>query len=141
MNKNTAGQSGFTLVELLVVITILVLLAGVVGPKVLGQLGGAKSDTALVQIHDFEQALEIYMLDTGNFPTTGQGLEALVRKPSDINGWNGPYLRRKDVPKDPWNKSYHYRYPGDEADMDIYSYGADGQEGGEGDKADISNWQ
>ncbi len=139
MKKST--QTGFTLVELLVVITILVLLAGVVGPKIIGKLGGAKSDTALVQIRDLEQALEIYMLDTGQFPTTEQGLAALVNKPADVNGWSGPYLKRKGIPIDPWNKAYFYRYPGEEGDFDIYSYGADGQEGGEDDKADIGSWQ
>lgn len=134
-------QVGFTLVEILVVLAIIGMLAGLVGPKVLKAFSGAKSDTALVQIRDFEQALEIYLLDTGNFPSSDQGLEALVVKPSDAAGWNGPYLRRKDVPKDPWNKAYLYRYPGEHADVDIFSYGSDGQSGGEGDKADVGNWQ
>lgn len=142
MNKlNRIEQTGFTLVELLVVLAIIGMLAGLVGPKVLNALSGAKSDTALVQIRDFEQALEIYMLDTGSFPSSDQGLEALVVKPSDVAGWNGPYLRRNDIPKDPWNKAYLYRYPGERADVDIYSYGADGQSGGEGDKADVGSWQ
>lgn len=134
-------QLGFTLVELLVVLAIIGMLAGVVGPKVLNALGGAKSKTALVQIHDFEQALEVYMLDTGNYPTSEQGLAALVQKPSDIMGWNGPYLKGRKIPQDPWNKSYMYRYPGEHADIDIFSYGADGQSGGEGDKADVGNWK
>lgn len=133
-------QSGFTLVELLVVMTILVLLAGVVGPKVLNQLGGAKVDTAQVQIRDFEQALEIYMLDTGSFPSSEQGLEALVKDPG-VSGWNGPYLRRNELPADPWNNEYRYKYPGDNADFDIFSLGADGKQGGDDDNADIGNWQ
>lgn len=133
-------QTGFTLVELLVVLAIIGLLAGLVGPRVLNQLGGAKSKTALVQIRDFESAIEVYMLDTGQFPTTEQGLEALVSDPG-VTGWNGPYLRRNEIPEDPWNNTYVYRYPGDRADFDIMSYGADGRPGGEDDNADIGNWQ
>lgn len=133
-------QLGFTLVELLVVLAIIGLLAGLVGPKVLNQLGGAKADTAGVQIRDFEQALEIYMLDTGKFPSTEQGLEALVKDPGDVSGWNGSYLRRNDLPQDPWNNDYQYRFPGEHGDVDVMSYGADGRPGGEGDNADIGNW-
>ena len=133
-------QSGFTLVELLVVLAIIGLLAGLVGPRVLNQLGGAKSQTALVQIRDFESAIEVYMLDTGQFPTTDQGLEALVSDPG-VPGWNGPYLRRNEIPEDPWNNTYEYRYPGERADFDIYSYGADGRPGGEDENEDIGNWQ
>jgi|SRR5690554_605697 len=133
-------QTGFTLVELLVVLAIIGLLAGLVGPRVLNQLGGAKSKTALVQIRDFESAIEVYMLDTGQFPTTEQGLDALVRDPG-VTGWNGPYLRRNEIPQDPWNTDYIYRYPGDQSEFDIMSYGADSRAGGEGDNADIGNWQ
>lgn len=133
-------QAGFTLVELLVVLAIIGLLAGLVGPKVLNQLGGAKSKTALVQIRDFESAVEVYMLDTGQFPTSEQGLEALVSDPG-VSGWNGPYLRRNEIPEDPWNNTYEYRYPGEHADFDIYSYGADGRPGGEDENADVGNWQ
>lgn len=133
-------QAGFTLVELLVVLAIIGLLAGLVGPRVLNQLGGAKSQTALVQIRDFESAIEVYMLDTGQFPTTDQGLEALVSDPG-VPGWNGPYLRRNEIPEDPWNNTYEYRYPGERADFDIYSYGADGRPGGEDENEDIGNWQ
>lgn len=139
MKKN--GQIGFTLVELLVVLAIIGLLAGLVGPKVLNQLSGAKSDTAGVQVRDFEQALEIYMLDTGEFPSSEQGLEALVANPGSVAGWNGPYLRRSDIPQDPWNNDYQYKYPGEKSDVDILSYGADGKPGGDGDDADVGNWQ
>ena len=106
-------MSGFTLVELLVVLAILGMLAALVGPQVLNQLGGAKSKSAAIQIRDFEQALELYKLDTGRFPRQGDGLEALVRKPSGTKGWNGPYLKKDEIPEDPWGKpsSYNVRIP------------------------------
>lgn len=139
MRKGTYNKSGagFTLVELLVVLAILALLAGLVGPRVLNQLGGAKSKTAAVQIRDFEQTLEIYKLDVGRFPNNEQGLQALVDQPSGANGWNGPYL--KEVPMDPWGLPYQYRVPGERGDFDIVSLGADGTPGGEGENADVSN--
>ncbi|MAT91736.1 MAG: type II secretion system protein GspG [Halioglobus sp.] len=132
-------QHGFTLIELLVVLVILGLLAGLVGPNIINQLGGAKTDTALVQIKQLEQALEMYKLDVGRYPTNSEGLEALVQKPGDADGWNGPYLK-SGVPRDPWKRDYHYAYPGSRADVDIYSLGQDGAEGGEGEDADVGNW-
>ena len=131
---------GFTLVELLVVLAILGLLASLVGPAVLNQLGGAKSKTAQVQIRDLEQAAEIFKLDVGRFPTNEEGLEALVQRPAGVNAWNGPYLRA-GLPRDPWDRDYLYRSPGQNATIDIYSLGADGTPGGEGENADIGNWQ
>ncbi|MCB1915083.1 MAG: type II secretion system major pseudopilin GspG [Rhodocyclaceae bacterium] len=133
-------RQGFTLVELLVVLAILGLLAGLVGPRVLNQLGGAKSKTANVQIKDFEQALELYKLDVGRFPSSDEGLSALVAKPASATGWNGPYLKRKDIPTDPWGRAYQYAAPGQHGEVDIYSYGADGSAGGEGENADVGNW-
>lgn len=132
---------GFTLVELLVVLAILGLLAGLVGPKVLGQLGGAKSKTAPVQMKDLEQAAELFKLDVGRFPTPAEGLDALVIKPASAPGWNGPYLKKGGVPKDPWGNPYHYEAPGKHGDIDIYTLGADGTPGGDGENADIGNWQ
>ena len=138
--NRASPHSGFTLMELLVVLAILGLLMGLVGPRVLNQLGGAKSKTAAIQIKDLEQTLEMYKLDVGRFPTTDQGLDALVNKPAGVVGWNGPYLK-SDVPLDPWNGEYNYRYPGEQGEIDIYSYGQDGAPGGEGEDADVVSWQ
>ncbi|WP_240770694.1 type II secretion system major pseudopilin GspG [Neptunomonas sp. XY-337] len=134
------AQSGITLVEMLVVLAIIGLLAGLVGPAVLNQLGGAKSKTAAVQIKDFEQSLEMFKLDVGRFPTTDEGLDALVNKPSSATGWNGPYLK-SGVPQDPWKRAYGYRYPGQKGEMDIFSLGQDGAPGGDGENADVGNWK
>ena len=131
--------AGFTLVELLVVLAILGMLAALVGPQVLNQLGGAKSKSAGIQIRDFEQALELYKLDVGRFPRTEEGLEALVDKPSSATGWNGPYLKKSTIPDDPWGNAYQYRYPGKNGGVDIVSMGADGRPGGSGEDADVSS--
>jgi len=140
-NRRQSRQTGFTLMELLVVLAILGLLMSLVGPAVLKQLGGAKSKTAGIQIKDLEQSLEMYKLDVGRFPTTEQGLEALVRKPSNAAGWNGPYLKSKEVPLDPWNQEYHYKYPGEKGELDIFTYGQNGVPGGDGEDADVGNWR
>jgi general secretion pathway protein G len=137
--KKLAGQSGFTLMELLVVLAILGLLMSLVGPRVLSQLGGAKTKTAAIQIKDLEQSLEMYKLDVGSFPSSEQGLDVLVEKPAGVVGWNGPYLK-SDVPLDPWNREYMYTYPGERAELDISSYGQDGSAGGEGEDSDVGNW-
>ena len=133
-------QGGFTLMELLVVLAILGLLMALVGPNVLNQLGGAKTKTAGIQIKDLEQALEMYKLDVGRYPSTQEGLAALVNKPGNITGWNGPYLK-SDVPMDPWNRAYNYKYPGENAEVDIFTYGANGTPGGEGEDRDVGNWK
>jgi general secretion pathway protein G len=133
-------KSGFTLVELLVVLAILGLLAGLVGPRVLNQLGGAKTKTAAVQIKELEQAAELFKLDVGRFPTSQEGLQGLVTQPAGVNGWNGPYLR-KGLPADPWGNPYRYENPGKHGEIDIYSLGADNAPGGAAENADIGNWQ
>lgn len=129
---------GFTLIELLVVLAILTLLAGLVGPRVLGQLGGAKSKTAHVQIADLDKSLELFKLDVGRYPSTQEGLAALVSKPSNANGWNGPYLKG-GLPNDPWGNSYHYANPGPTGGVDIFTFGADNAPGGDGENVDIHN--
>jgi general secretion pathway protein G len=138
--NRASSHKGFTLMELLVVLAILALLMGLVGPRVLNQLGGAKSKTAALQIKDLEQTLEMYMLDTGRFPSDEDGLDALVNKPGDAPGWNGPYLK-SDVPLDPWKRPYNYKYPGDHGEVDIFSYGKNGSAGGDGEDADVGNWK
>lgn len=131
---------GFTLIELLVVLAILTLLAGLVGPRVLNQLGGAKSKTAAIQIADFEKSLELFKLDVGRFPTTEEGLQALSAKPGAANGWNGPYIKGT-VPNDPWGKPYKYTSPAQGGGVEILTLGADGAAGGDGENADLRNQQ
>lgn len=132
---------GFTLIELLVVLVILGLLMAVVGPRVMKYVGGAKSDTAKVQIEELASALDMYSLEVGTYPPQDAGLRALVERPSGADRWNGPYLRKTLVPKDPWGREYIYRFPGQHGTFDILSYGADGQQGGEGDDADVVSWE
>ncbi len=134
-------RRGFTLIELLVVLAILGLLAGLVGPRILGQLGGAKSKTAAVQIKDLEQAAELFKLDVGRFPSAEEGLDALVARPANAPGWNGPYLKKSGVPADPWGQPYRYEVPGKRGDIDIYSLGGDNAPGGDGESADVGNWR
>jgi general secretion pathway protein G len=133
--------NGFTLVEILVVLAILALLVGLVGPRVMKQLGGAKSDTARLQIDDFGAALDLFYLDVGRYPNTQEGLEALVISPANTPKWGGPYLKKKKIPMDPWGTEYQYQSPGQHGDYDLYSYGADNSPGGDGDNSDIVSWE
>ena len=130
---------GFTLIELLVVLVILGLLVGLVGPQVMRYLGGAKTDTAKLQIENLAAALDLLLLDVGRYPTEDEGLETLVQSSPSVTRWNGPYLSRKELPLDPWNNPYHYRVPGKNGPFDIYSLGADNAEGGEGENQDVNN--
>lgn len=133
-------QGGFSLLELLVVLVILGMLAALTGPHVMKYLGSAKSDTARLQIEELSAALDLYKLDVGRYPTTQEGLQVLVQAPPGVTRWNGPYLKKKTVPKDPWGNEYRYESPGKHGPFDLYSYGADNQEGGDGDNQDIVNW-
>lgn len=133
-------EAGFTLVELLVVMVILVLLASLVAPRVIGYLGSSRTKTAKVQIEGLSTSLELYKLDTGRYPDDREGLQALVERPADAKNWNGPYLKKDRVPPDPWGHPYHYRSPGQRGPFDIYSLGADNREGGQGEDQDVASW-
>ena len=132
-------RRGFTLLELLVVMVIIGLLAAYVGPKYFSQVGKSEVKTARAQIVGFEKALQQYRLDVGTLPSTEQGLQALIAKPSSVNKWDGPYLE-KALPADPWGNAYIYVAPGEHGEFDISSTGRDGRPGGDGLDADITNW-
>lgn len=132
-------QAGFTLLELLVVMVIIGLLAGYVGPRFFSQIGKSEVQTARAQINALEKALDQFRLDVGRYPLTEEGLAALNTAPAGERKWQGPYLR-KAVPDDPWEKPYQYRSPGEHGEFDLFSFGKDGQPGGEGEAADIVNW-
>jgi general secretion pathway protein G len=138
--KRARGEGGFTLIEILVVIAIIALIMSLVGPRVLNYLGESKVKAAKIQIQSFGSALDLFNLDTGRYPSTAEGLTALVQSPGTIPSWNGPYLKGGVLPNDPWGKSYVYRSPGEHGPYDIMSYGSDGQEGGTGTAADIASW-
>jgi len=133
-------ERGFTLLELLIVMMILGLLAALVGPKLFPKLGKGKQHAAKAQIELFGEALDQFRLDTGRYPTTSEGLEALIRNPG-VEGWDGPYLRKNVIPKDPWGRPYHYQSPGTHGEYDLFSYGADGAPGGDGENKDIVSWE
>lgn len=139
MYRRRRGR-GFTLVELLVVLAILGLLASLVGPQVMNFLGSSKTQTAALQISDLGAALDLYRIEVGRYPSTAEGLRALVADPGNAPNWNGPYLRRAEVPKDPWGNEYNYRSPGQHGPFDIWSYGADGQPGGDGENREVNSW-
>jgi len=132
-------SGGFTLLELLVVMVIIGLLAGYVGPKFFGQIGKSEVKATRAQLDGLQKSLDQYRLDVGRYPTTEQGLAVLVDKPADEPRWAGPYLS-KALPKDPWRNDYQYRSPGEHGDYDLYSFGRDGRPGGEGEDADVTSW-
>ena len=139
--KTNKHANGFTLIELLVVLAILGMIVGLVGPRVMKHLGTAKSDTARLQIVDLGAALDLFYLENGRYPTTQEGLTALVQKPADLDNWNGPYLKKKMIPKDPWEHDYQYQSPGQNGEYDLYSHGADNAPGGEKENRDIVSWE
>lgn len=143
-SKKRLGNQGFTLIEIMVVLVILGILAGLIVPRIIGRPDEARRMKAKIQIQSLETALQLYKLDTGNYPTTEQGLAALVEPPTTgelAKSWReGGYLEKGQVPKDPWGNDYLYLSPGTQGDFDIICYGADGVAGGEGKNADITNW-
>lgn len=134
------GEDGFTLIEILVVITIIGLIMALVAPRVLNYLSEAKVKAAKIQIESFVSTLDLYYLDTGRYPSTSEGLEALVQRPAGVEGWNGPYLKGGFVPDDPWGHPYVYRMPGEHGTYDVLSYGPEGQEGSRGAAAYVTSW-
>jgi general secretion pathway protein G len=144
MKHHLRSNNGFTLIEIMVVIVILALLAALVGPKIIGRSDDAKIADVKVQIRNLETALKLYKLDSGVYPSTEQGLSALITKPTTgiipKNYKSEGYLESKNLPKDPWSSEYIYLSPGEHGDYDLCSYGADGAKGGEGKASDICSW-
>ena len=138
--KNARRSVGFTLLELMVVLLILTLLATIAAPRVTQYLRKAKAQTAKIQVDALGAAVDSFHLDTGRFPTSDEGLRALVERPADTSKWDGPYLKKRESLIDPWGHPYLYRNPGQHAEYDLYTLGSDNREGGEGDAADIGNW-
>ena len=134
-------QAGFSLVEMLVVLVIIGLIMGLVGPRVLSYLSDSRVKAARLQIESFSNSLDLFYVDTGRYPTTQEGLGALLERPPDAERWSGPYLRSNSVPSDPWGNSYVYRSPGAHGAYDLMSYGSKGREGGESSESEIVNWQ
>ena len=133
-------ERGFTFFEILVVVTIIGLLAALVGPRLWSRISGGKQVAAKAQIELFGTALDAFRLDIGRYPTSEEGLNALRDKPSGADNWQGPYLP-KEIPHDPWKKPYVYKCPGEHGDYDLISYGADGAEGGDGENMDVASWK
>jgi len=140
VTKKDRRTAGFTLIELMIVLFILGLLATLVAPRLMGRVGKAKVKAAQAQIQMLSTALDLFHLDVGRYPTEEEGLKSLVQRPENLSQWSGPYLE-KGVPKDPWGRDYLYKSPGEHGAYDLVSHGADGAPGGEGESADISNYQ
>lgn len=135
------SQAGFTLIELLVVIIIIGLLAALVGPKLFGRVGKGKQAAAQAQIELFGAALDNFRLDVGRYPTGDEGLRALLVNPGGVENWDGPYLKKQELPVDPWTHPYVYKSPGEHGDYDIISHGGDGVAGGDGENQDVVSWK
>lgn len=137
-SSTRSGEQGFTLIEMLVVISIIAMIMAIVGPRVLNYLAESKVKTARIQIESLSSALDLFYLDVGRYPSSSEGLTALVQRPGDGSTWNGPYLRGNEVPKDPWGQPYIYRIPGERGAFELLSLGSDGREGGVGTASDIA---
>jgi general secretion pathway protein G len=136
-----AGEAGFTLLEVLIVLVILGLIAAVVaGPQLFKYLGTAKAEAAKIQIERIGAGLDLFRLDVGRYPSQAEGLRALIALPAGAGGWNGPYLKRAEGIEDPWGRPFVYRYPGSHGEYDLYSLGADNAEGGDGENRDVTSW-
>lgn len=138
--RHSAADAGLTLVELLVVLAILALVAGIAAPQVLRYLGTAKTEAARTQLNHLASAVELYFIDVGAYPPHDVGLRALVDAPPQAPRWNGPYLKKETALTDPWGRPYGYRFPGQRGDAEIFSLGRDGQQGGAGEDADVTSW-
>ena len=140
IRRRSPHERGFTLIELLVVLVILGLIAAFAVPQVMKYLARAKTDAAAIQIQRLSSVLDLYRLDVGHYPSSAEGLKALVERPDNAEQWDGPYLKTADGLKDPWGRAYQYSQPGTHGTFDLYSLGADGQEGGDGENKDVTNW-
>lgn len=140
INDKKTTRNGFTLLELLVVLAILGLLYAIVGPQVIKYLGSSKSETAAVQVKNIDAAMKLLRLDAGRYPTTQEGLQALVTQPAGMTSWRGPYLPNASALADPWANPYRYANPGKHGEIDVYSLGNDNAEGGTGEAKDLGNW-
>jgi general secretion pathway protein G len=138
--RSPSSEAGFTLLELLVVLAILGLLAAIVAPQVLKYLGSSRSQAAKVQIENINASLDQFQLDVGRYPTPDEGLDVLVHAAPTAANWNGPYLKKEGALVDPWGRKYHYTVPGKHGEVDIYTLGSDGTEGGSGEAKDVGNW-
>jgi general secretion pathway protein G len=141
MNLSRNRMSGMTLIEILVVLVLIGIVLGVVGGNFIGRGEKAKADAAKIEIGQIGQALDLFKLEVGRYPTSQEGLQALIAAPPGLGNWNGPYWKKSQLPKDPWTNEYRYASPGQHGAYDIVSYGADGKEGGEGPDKDIASWQ
>lgn len=140
MTKKQNDNAGFTLLELLVVLAILGLLAAIVGPQVIKYLGSSKTQTASIQVKNIAASLQLFRLDTGRYPTTEEGVTALVKSPPSMPAWNGPYLPDASAITDPWGRPYRIIVPGKHGEVDVFSLGSDGTDGGSGEARDVGNW-
>jgi general secretion pathway protein G len=139
--SNRARQRGMTLIEILVVLVLIGIVLGIVGGNFIGKGEKAKADAAKIEIGQISQTLDLYKLEVGRYPTSQEGLQALISAPAGAANWNGPYWKKSTVPKDPWGNEYRYASPGSKGTYEIVSLGADGKEGGEGPDKDISSAQ